>query len=72
MTEPTLTFADRLTVDLVEAIAELETEGGGRGPDLASRLRVSTSRIRKELKELEDVGVVRRTGQKRGTRWWLG
>jgi predicted ArsR family transcriptional regulator len=65
-------FSDDLTRRLVDLIADLESEGGGRGPDLASRLRVSTSRVRKELKELEALGIVRRTGVKRGTRWWLG
>lgn len=66
------TFDEDLTVRLVDLIAELEAEGGSRGPNLAERLQVSISKVRKELKELEQLGVVRRTGFKRGTRWWLG
>lgn len=67
-----LSFGEELTQRLVDLISDLELEGGGRGPDMAARMRVSTSRVRKELKELEALGIVRRTGVKRGTRWWLG
>lgn len=64
--EPTLTEC------LVDLILSLESDGGACGPDLARRLGVPTSRVRKELRLLEALGIVRRTGDKRGTRWWVG
>lgn len=64
--------SDELTERLVDLVESLEQEGGGRGPDLAERLGTPLSRVRKELKELEALGILRRTGDKRGTRWWLG
>lgn len=64
--------AHAVTENIVELIGSLESEGGARGPDLARRLELPTPRVRKELRELEALGIVRRTGDKRGTRWWLG
>lgn len=57
---------------LVDAIFEMEAEGGARGPELARRLKVSLSRVRAELNTLESLGCIYRTGAKRGTRWWVG
>lgn len=40
--------------------------------DLAKQLGVSKEEVRKELRRLEKLGIVYRTGQTRGTRWHLG
>ena len=40
--------------------------------DLADRLDATVADVRAELLELEELGLVYRTGQTRGTRWWLG
>jgi uncharacterized Zn finger protein len=57
------------TERLVDVLAEMES---ARTRDLAARLDVSLSEVRAELIELEELGLVYRTGQTRGTRWWLG
>ena len=61
-----------LTADLVDLIADMEAEGGGRGPELARRLKVSIGQVRNELNQLETLGCIYRTGSKRGTRGWVG
>ena len=59
------TLAERL----VDALARVEN---ARSKELADRLGASLGEIRQELLELEKMGIVYRTGQTRGTRWWLG
>jgi Mn-dependent DtxR family transcriptional regulator len=63
---------EEIVPQLVQTILEMEEEGGGRGPELARRLKVSLSRVRAELNTLESLGCIYRTGAKRGTRWWVG
>lgn len=58
-----------LTERLVDALAEVES---ARTNELAERLGASVEEVRQELVELEELGLVYRTGQTRGTRWWLG
>lgn len=55
---------------LVDALAEIEDGASTR--QLADVLGIPTIRVRRELVELESVGVVVRTGSTRSTRWWLG
>lgn len=59
----------RLTEALVDALAEVEC---ARSKDLAKQVGASVADIRQELIDLEKLGIVYRTGQTRGTRWWLG
>lgn len=59
----------RFTEALVDALAEVEC---ARSKDLARRVGASVAEIRQELIDLEKLGIVYRTGQTRGTRWWLG
>lgn len=59
------TLAERL----VDALAHMEN---ARSKELADKLEVSLAEVRQELLELEKMGIVYRTGQTRGTRWWLG
>jgi DNA-binding GntR family transcriptional regulator len=63
---------EAFTVQIVEAVVAMEPEGGARGPELARRLDASLGRVRAELNQLESLGIVYRTGAKRGTRWWVG
>ena len=58
-------FSDRI----VHVLAE---HGALRSKDLAERLNIPLFDVRQELIELEMLGIVYRTGQTRGTRWWLG
>lgn len=58
-----------LTEQLVDLLAELES---AKSKTLAERLGVPVLQIRQELVDLESLGIVYRTGQTRGTRWWLG
>lgn len=60
---------EALTEQLVDMLAE---HGAARSKDLSERLKVPLIDIRQELLELEKLGIVYRTGQTRGTRWWLG
>lgn len=59
------TLAERL----VDALAQVEN---ARSKELAEQLGTSLVEVRQELLELEKMGIVYRTGQTRGTRWWLG
>ena len=59
-----------LTERLVEAMAA-ETKPW-KARDLAKQLEADHLDIRAELVELEELGVVFRTGRTRGTRWHLG
>ncbi len=59
-----------LTERLVDRLAEIEE--GSKSRDLAMALEAPVDAIRNELLALEKLGIVFRTGQTRGTRWWLG
>ena len=50
----------------------LQETPGVKTSDLAERLGVSQLHIRNELMSLEQKGAVSRSGQTRGTRWYLG
>ena len=43
-----------------------------KSKELADRVKADILEVRQELLELEKLGIVYRTGQTRGTRWWLG
>lgn len=58
-----------LTEAVVDALAEVEC---AKSKELAAKLNVDIAEVRAELIELEKLGIVYRTGQTRGTRWWLG
>lgn len=58
-----------LTERVVNALAEL---GSAKSKDLADKIGVDMLLVREELISLEALGIVYRTGQTRGTRWWLG
>lgn len=58
-----------LTKAIVDLLAQQECV---RSKDLASELDLDIVEVRNELLELEKLGIVYRTGQTRGTRWWLG
>ncbi|TNE84210.1 MAG: hypothetical protein EP330_30280 [Deltaproteobacteria bacterium] len=66
---PVLSDAGPLTERVVNLLANREC---ARSRELAKELDVSPQEIRAELLELEKQGIVYRTGQTRGTRWWLG
>lgn len=53
-------------------IALLQDTPGAKTSDLAERLGIGQLQIRNELMQLEARGEVSRTGQTRGTRWYLG
>jgi uncharacterized Zn finger protein len=63
------TGEDGLTELLVDRLAEAP---GAKSQDLADTLGLPVLRVRHELIELEKLGIVYRTGNTRGTRWWLG
>lgn len=67
--EPEEEEAD-LGEQLVDVLAE--AEDGMSTRQLADALGVRIEKIRQELSELEEFGVVARTGSSRATRWWLG
>jgi len=58
-----------ITELLVDLLATMES---AKSKELAARLDVPMIDVRAELLELEKLGIVYRTGQTRGTRWWLG
>lgn len=58
-----------LTEKLVDILARQESASS---KSLADQLDVALIDVRNELLELEKLGLVYRTGQTRGTRWWLG
>jgi len=58
-----------LTEILVDELAQVQC---AKSRDLARRLNLPMAAVRNELLELEEMGVVVRTGKTRGTRWWLG
>lgn len=58
-----------LTERVVNLLANREC---ARSRELAKELDVTPQEVRAELLELEKQGIVYRTGQTRGTRWWLG
>ena len=53
----------------MDLLAELES---AKSKTLSERLDAPMLQIRQELLELEKLGIVYRTGQTRGTTWWLG
>jgi hypothetical protein len=58
-----------LTELLVDLLAKRES---AKSKEIASALDVPMVDVRSELLQLEKLGIVYRTGQTRGTRWWLG
>jgi uncharacterized Zn finger protein len=58
-----------ITEELVNALSAVEC---ARSQDLAEQIGATVADVRQELIELEKLGIVYRTGQTRGTRWWLG
>lgn len=58
-----------LTEELVNRLSEVDC---ARSQDLADQIGASVLEVRQELIELERLGIVYRTGNTRGTRWWLG
>ncbi len=58
-----------LTERVVNTLAEL---GSAKSKDIADKIGVDMLLVREELISLEVLGIVYRTGQTRGTRWWLG
>jgi predicted Rossmann fold nucleotide-binding protein DprA/Smf involved in DNA uptake len=58
-----------LTERIIDALAGVQC---AKSNDLAKQLDESTASIRTELLELEEMGLVTRTGKTRGTRWWIG
>ncbi|MBA2320922.1 MAG: hypothetical protein H0V89_07195 [Deltaproteobacteria bacterium] len=58
-----------LTERVVNVLAEL---GSAKSKQIADRIDQEPLIVRAELIELERLGIVYRTGQTRGTRWWLG
>jgi len=60
---------DLLVENLVNTLAEHEPSGSAA---LAKRLNLPSLIVRNELVKLERHGIVYRTGQTRGTQWWLG
>jgi len=61
---------DQLVEKLVDLVAEHDE--GVKSRELATALDCDLPTIREHLVELERLGIVYRTGQTRGTRWWLG
>jgi len=61
--------ASSFTERLLDTLAERESM---KSKKLAFALGVPVLDVRNELLELEKLGIVYRTGQTRGTRWWLG
>lgn len=58
--------------ELGEALLDVLGDGTGfRARDLADNLGATLQAVRRELRRLEQDGVVHRTGRTRGTRWWL-
>ena len=58
--------------DVTRAILErLETTEGTQTSQLANELEVEIHTIRRRLKELEELGLARRTGTGRGTRYYF-
>jgi DNA-binding IclR family transcriptional regulator len=68
-TEEGILNRDALTEQIVDFLAEF---GAASSKDLSEKLRVPLSDVRQKLLEIEKLGIVYRTGQTRGTRWWLG
>jgi len=62
---PTVCF----TQVVVDALVALESASSKQ---LSKRVKADILDVRSELLELEKLGLVYRTGQTRGTRWWLG
>jgi len=60
--------------DLGERLVNLlaDAEEGASTRQLATSLDLDPIHVRRELVELETLGVVARTGTTRATRWWLG
>ena len=58
-----------LTERVVNVLAEL---GSAKSKQIADRIDQEPLVVGAELIELERLGIVYRTGQTRGTRWWLG
>jgi hypothetical protein len=65
---------DEAPAELSERLVDLiaSADEGVKARDLALQLGVDMAVVRRELKDLEAMGVVARTGATRGTRWWLG
>ena len=54
---------------IIDHLAQTEC---AKSTDIAEVLGVPMIDVRNELLEMEKFGLVYRTGQTRGTRWWLG
>lgn len=54
---------------LIDALADLAPV---KARDLADKVETEYLAVRDKLIELEEIGLVYRTGRTRGTRWWLG
>ena len=63
---------ETLTQEVIDYMIENEGEDGIRATLLAEKLNIDITRLRTELNALESLGLVFRTGSKRGTRWWVG
>jgi uncharacterized Zn finger protein len=59
---------EQLAEQLVTLLSE---EGAAQSKELAEKLKIPLIELRQELLELEKLGIVYRTGQTRGTRWWV-
>lgn len=58
---------------LVNLMVELDPEGAGvQTGQLNERLGWSRARLLESLRDAEQLGIVYRQGQKRGTRWFVG
>jgi len=70
MTDQDPPTADELIERLVDHLAGFDE--GAKSRELANKLDCDVTTVREHLVELERFGIVYRTGQTRGTRWWLG
>jgi len=59
-----------ITENLVNFLAGLDV--GAKSGEVAVALEMSIDETRPHLVALEKIGCVSRTGQTRGTRWWIG
>lgn len=69
MSEATPNEAESLTERIVELLSGVENM---KTKALATELGEGHQKVRAALIELENLGLVVRTGNTRGTRWWLG
>jgi uncharacterized Zn finger protein len=70
---PNAADSDSAVADFTGRLVDLLSElGSAKSKDIAVRLKIPMMEVRQELLELEKLGIVYRTGQTRGTLWWLG